>query len=220
MDSIDTILFDWDGTLIDSAQLSFDAFKKTLGEMGIIIEFELYERIYSPNWYGMYQAVQLPKERWPEADKLWILHYGRGTPVLVQGGRQVLNELSQRGYCLGIVTSGSRLRVKREINALGLAETFRTVICNEDVVNKKPHPEGLQKAMKRLDKRPAACCYVGDSPDDIEMGRRANVQTIGIPGGYPCSRNLPSANPDYCFESIMTLLNHFQALNLRLTIDG
>jgi len=207
MDLIDTILFDWDGTLVDSAQLSFEAFRNALCDLGIAVEFEVYERIYSPNWYGMYQALQLPKGKWPEADNLWIRHYGRGTSSLVQGGRLVLEELGQRGYGLGIVTSGSRLRVKREINALGLAETFRIVVCNEDVTNKKPHPEGLEKAMERLDKLPEVCCYVGDSPEDIEMGKRANIRTIGIPGGYPSSKRLPTTNPDFCFESITRLLD-------------
>ena len=210
MSLVDTILFDWDGTLLDSAPYAFLAFQKAFGELGIVLAPDVYERIYSPNWYEMYRALQLPEHRWQEADALWIRHYGQTTAPLVEGGRDALDELIYRGYCLGIVTSGSRIRVARELKTLGLEEIFGTVVCNEDVVNKKPHPEGLQLAMKHLDKRPEICCYVGDSPVDVEMGKRAGMQTIGILSGYPSSKALPSTHPDFCFESITQLLLHFK----------
>ena len=213
MESIDTILFDWDGTLVDSAQFAFDAFRKTLGDFGISLDTGRYEEIYSPNWYSMYESMQLPREQWQEADDLWIRYYGTGIPNLVPGGLQVLRELSARGYCLGIVTSGSRDRVWRELNALGLTGIFRIVMCSDDVVHKKPHPEGLEKAMEWMKKRPEACCYIGDSPDDMEMGRRAHVCTIGILSGYPSSRKLQSARPDFCFQSIDQLLTRFAPLS-------
>lgn len=210
MAAIDTILFDWDGTLVDTAQLAFEAFRKSLEDLGISVELTLYEQIYSPNWCNMFRALKLPKEKWQEAEDLWTRYYGQEAPALVQGGQSVLSELSRRGYCLGIVTSGSYSRVWREITALGLADAFQILICNEDVVNKKPHPEGLEKAMIRMDKRPEACCYVGDSADDMEMGKRAGIRTIGIVSRYPGSKKLLSVRPDFCFESITQLLNHFK----------
>ena len=90
-----------------------------------------------------------------------------------------------------------------------LSDIFTTVVCNEDVVHKKPHPEGLLTAMRHLGKEPEVCCYVGDSPDDIEMGRRAKVRTIGIPGSYPNSQRIRNAMPDDCFDSLVQLLAHF-----------
>ena len=57
MSSVDTILFDWDGTLLDSAPYALLAFQKTFGELGIALALNVYERIYSPNWYEMYQAL-------------------------------------------------------------------------------------------------------------------------------------------------------------------
>ena len=212
MDWIDTILFDWDGTLIDSAKAAFFAFRSSLSQLGIPVEFEVYERIYSPNWYRMYQSLQLPREKWEQADDLWIRHYEQDTPGLVPGGEHVLHTLTQRGYCLGIVTSGSHARVRRELKTLGLGEIFRIVICSEDVANKKPDPEGLKEALRRLNKGPEACCYVGDSPDDVEMGKRAHMCTIGILGAYPGSKTLPSSHPDFYFESIIQLLEHFDTL--------
>jgi HAD superfamily hydrolase (TIGR01509 family) len=207
---IDTILFDWDGTLVDSAQSSYDAFQKSMRDLGIMVPFAVYERIYSPNWYPMYEALLLPKEKWPEADNLWIHYYGQKIPDLSLDVQNVLSELRWRGYGLGIVTSGSRSRIHREVNAHCLNEAFRIVVCSEDVSNKKPHPEGLDLAMSKLGKPPEVCCYVGDSPDDMEMGKRAQVQTIGIASGYPNSKNLLNSRADFCIESIPQLLTRFK----------
>jgi pyrophosphatase PpaX len=212
MDGIDAILFDWDGTLIDTAPRSFAAFQKTMMDLGIRLEFGLYEKIYSPNWYLMYRALQLPEHKWQEAEDLWLHYYGQGPSPLVQGAHHALVELSGRGYCLGVVTSGSKSRVLREIEALELAGLFKAVVCNEDVSDKKPNPEGLEKARTLLDKRSEACCYVGDSADDVEMGRRAKMRTIGILSQYPGRQNLSDANPDFCLESITQILGHFDAL--------
>ena len=208
MREVDTVLFDWDGTLLDSAPLAFEAFEKSFRDLGIPLDPEVYERIYSPNWYGMYQALGLPEARWEDADTLWTNHYGEATAPLVPGGRDAVYALRERGYSLGIVTSGSRVRVRRELGALGLDGAFETVVCSEDVVNKKPHPEGLEMAMRHLGRRPSQCCYIGDSPVDVEMGKRAGVRTVGVVSGYPSSRNLSSLHPDFCFESITRILEH------------
>jgi len=212
MKGVDTILFDWDGTLIDTAPYSFEAFQRTLLDLGITVEIERYEKVYSPNWYSMYQALELPENQWQIADDLWLHHYANVSAPLVQDGRYTLDELRSRGYCLGIVTSGTQSRVRREIDGFGLADIFEAVVCNEDVVNKKPHPEGLARAMSQMGKLSDACCYVGDSPDDIKMGKSANVRTIGILSGYPQSRNLAALKPDLCFESLVQLLAHYPAL--------
>lgn len=210
MDSIDTILLDWDGTLIDTAQPSFAAFQKALADLGIAVTHGNYEQIYAPNWYNMYAALRLPRDKWQEADDLWLRHYGEDIPELADGAEHVLDELGRRGYCLGVVTSGSRLRVQREIKTIGLSEAFGVVVCNEDVVNKKPHPEGLEKAMRQMGKQPRACCYVGDSADDVEMGKRAEIRTVGIQSRYPGNRRLKEANPDFLFPSIDRLLQLFE----------
>ena len=209
MRSIDTVLFDWDGTLLDSSAIAFQAFRKALADLGITLETELYERIYSPNWYGMYQTLELPEHRWQEADELWTKHYGHTSVPLVEGAREVLHELFGRGYCLGIVTSGSRIRVLRELMDLELLKMFKAVVCTEDVIQKKPHPEGLTVAMRLLEKKPEICCYVGDSPMDVEMGKSAGMKTIGIVSAYPGGKTLRGANPDFCFDSVGELLTAF-----------
>jgi HAD superfamily hydrolase (TIGR01509 family) len=208
-DSITAILFDWDGTLMDSARMGFVAFTKMFEDMGLHFDRQVYENLYSPNWYSMYETLGLPRERWQQADELWIRHYGEESPSLVAGGRQTIDELCRRRYSLGVVSSGSESRVRREIKELDLTATFQVVICNEDTVNKKPHPEGLLKAMQAMGKKPEVCSYVGDSPEDIEMGRQARMLTVGVRSAYPGSKRLLSAQPDIYVESIIEILDHF-----------
>jgi phosphoglycolate phosphatase-like HAD superfamily hydrolase len=86
---------------------------------------------------------------------------------------------------------------------------FAVIICNEDIVNKKPDPEGLVRALRSMDADPSHCAYVGDAPEDIEMGRRGNVMTIGVRSAYPSSGRLLSAKPDLYLERLAELLNHF-----------
>lgn len=80
-----TVLFDWDGTLLDSARLSLIAFRATFADLGIAFPEELYRSVYSPNWYAMYEALRLPSESWATADRLWLKHYGEESPELVDG---------------------------------------------------------------------------------------------------------------------------------------
>ena len=213
--TIDTILFDWDGTLIDTAQQAFEAFQKALLDLGISLDPATYERIYSPNWYSMYEKLGLAKEKWKEADGLWIRHYANQLPQLLPGTKEALQDLASGGYSLGIVTSGSRDRVLSEIESLGLTHVFRIVVCSDDVVNRKPHPEGLQIAIEKLQKRPEDCCYVGDCPEDIEMGHRAGVMTIGIQSQYPASRKLPESKPDLVFSSLDQLVQKLSSWDRR-----
>ena len=140
--SITTLLFDWDGTVVDSAQLGLTAFKKSFALLGIEFHQPTYEKTYSPNWYSMYEAMGIPKEKWDTADELWMKHYGEQTATLVEGAKETLFDLQRKGYRLGVVSSGSDCRVGREIKQLGLASIFDLVICNEHMVRKKPHPEG------------------------------------------------------------------------------
>lgn len=206
---ITTLMFDWDGTLVDSAQLGLSAFEKTFNELGVTFAHEVYEATYSPNWYSTYEALGLPKEKWQIADELWIRHYGDQSAQLIEGVGETLLTLHRRGYRLGVVTSGSRSRVCREVEKSILSEAFDVIVCNEDITKKKPDPEGLERAIRSLDVRSSECAYVGDAPEDIEMGRRGNVVTIAVRSAYPSSSRLLSAKPDIYLESMTELLAHF-----------
>jgi HAD superfamily hydrolase (TIGR01509 family) len=208
--SISTLLFDWDGTLNDSALNGFTAFQKSLDELGVAFTTEFYEANYSPNWYTMYETIRLPREQWQRADDLWIHHYGTAPSRLVEGALETVTELHLRGYRLGIVTSGSQCRVARELDEMGLSQVFQTVVCNEHITNKKPHPEGLEQAMRLIGSRPAECSYVGDAPEDIQMGKSAGVHTVAVKSAYPTSKHLLSTGPDIYLDRISELLTHYR----------
>jgi HAD superfamily hydrolase (TIGR01509 family) len=207
---ITTLLFDWDGTIADSAQLGLSAFRKSFGSLGFDFPQEIYEAAYSPNWYAIYKAMGLPEEKWAAADQLWMQHYGEQSAKLVKGAENTLRQLRKRGYRMAIVSSGSESRLTRELRQQNLSELFEVVICNEHMVNKKPHPEGLTAALAKLKRPNEHSCYVGDSPEDIEMGKRAQLLTVGVRSTYPTSWRLRDANPDIYLESFSDLTLHFR----------
>jgi HAD superfamily hydrolase (TIGR01509 family) len=212
---IDTLVFDWDGTLVDSAHLGLAAFQQTFAELGFAFPIEVYEVHYSPNWYLTYEALQLPKDLWARADALWQQHYGEKTAGLIDGVGETLIALHTNGYRLGVVTSGSKYRVFREIELSALQGLFDVVICNEHIVNKKPHPEGLELALGGLKSKPNQAAYVGDAPEDVEMGKRGKVLTVGVRSNYPSSARLLSAEPDIYLDTIVDLPKHFGRRNDR-----
>ena len=206
--SITTILFDWDGTVVDSAQLGLVAFQKTFAVLGRPFPQQVYEESYSPNWYTLYEAMGLPAEKWDEADTLWLKHYGEQSADFIEDAEKAILELQRKGYRLGVVSSGSTSRLTREIEHLGLGGVFKVVVCNEQMTRKKPHPEGLHTAMRLLDCGAACTCYVGDSPEDIAMGKSAGVMTIGVRSSYPTSWRLTQAEPDICLDSLAAIAEY------------
>src|SRR6185295_6606853 len=148
-------------------------------------------------------------ELWQTADDLWIQHYGEQSAALIEGVGETLLALHTKGYQLGVVSSGSRSRVCREVQQSVLKDAFSVIICNEDILNKKPDPEGLFLAIQELSINPSQCAYVGDAPEDIEMGRRGKVMTVGVRSAYPSSARVPAANPDLYLQRITELVDHF-----------
>ena len=207
--SVTTLLFDWDGTLVDSAQLGLTAFEQSFAALGMTFDHEVYRAVYSPNWYSVYEAMGLPRDKWQRADELWTQHYGEQTAQLVEGAKQTITELQQKGYRLGIVSSGNGRRVAREIAKVGFDSVFEVVVCHEQMENRKPHPEGLETALRLMNRSQQESCYIGDSPEDIEMGKRAGLLTVGVRSAYPTNRKLERSNPDIFIQSLSELLQHF-----------
>jgi HAD superfamily hydrolase (TIGR01509 family) len=120
------------------------------------------------------------------------------------GARQVLNRLG-RLHHLGLVTSGDRDRVMRQLRAFRLTRMFEARVCSGDTPQRKPHPAPLRLALKQLRLQPSACVYVGDSPEDLEMAKGAGVRAIAVLGPFPTEKRLRAARPDYLLESIREL---------------
>lgn len=100
------VIFDWDGTLLDSYSADTNAYLQMFRAMGIPWGIADLERHYSPDWYNVYRAADLPIDRWREADRLWRHFYRSERPRLRPGARQVIEHLRSR-YRLALVTSGA-----------------------------------------------------------------------------------------------------------------
>jgi len=202
--SIEGVLFDWDGTLVNSYHADSSAYLAMFKEMGIAWGLEELEDNYSPNWYQVYRAAGLPRKCWDEADRAWRAHYARHRPKLMAGARRVLARLRDAHY-LGLVTSGDRDRVTRQLREFRLTTLFTARVCSGDTLRKKPHPEPLRLALRQMQLDPSACIYVGDAPQDVEMARRAGVRAIGVLGPFPTEKRLRAAGPEYLIGSIEEL---------------
>ena len=207
--AVSTLLFDWDGTVVDSAMSSFLTFQKALEHVGVAFSWEQFEEHFTPDWHRMYEAVGVTADRFPEADAAWKRNYPCVTYGLVEEAQPTLRALKERGYRLGVVTSGSRWRLEPEIRDFGLDGLFDVVVCNEDVKQRKPHPEGILKAVAGLQCDAHCCAYVGDVPEDIAAGRNAQMVTVGVRSLFPTSRKLAESRPDLNLASFGELLSHF-----------
>jgi HAD superfamily hydrolase (TIGR01549 family) len=198
------VLFDWDGTLIDSYHADSQAYLAMFRELGIpwgLPELDLH---YSPDWYTVYRAAGIPNARWDEADTLWRANYARHRPKLMRGTRRVLAQLARR-HRLGLVTSGDRNRVTRQLREYRLTQIFHARVCGGDTVNKKPHPEPLLKALSKMKVDALECVYVGDTPEDLQMARAAGVCAIAVLGPFPTEKKLRAEKPDFLLEKLEQL---------------
>jgi phosphoglycolate phosphatase len=205
------ILFDWDGTLLNSYQADLHAYLQMFRALGINWGVAELNRHYSPNWHHVYRAAGIPRRRWKEADGLWARHYDRQRPRLLPGARRVLRALGSR-YTLGLVTSGNRARVVRQLRFFRLTSVFSARVCAEDAAHRKPHPAPLREALRRLRLPPAACLYVGDAAEDMEMARRARVRGVAVLGPFPTHDRLRAAGPLALLDSIRELPQFLEAL--------
>lgn len=201
---LEGVLFDWDGTLIDSYHADTSAYLAMFKEMGISWGLEELEKHYSPNWYQVYRAAKLPRKLWEEADRAWRAHYAKHRPKLISGARRILAQISRK-HALGLVTSGDRDRVLRQLREFGLTRLFSARVCSGDTLRKKPHPEPLRLAIQQMELEPASCAYIGDAPQDVEMARRAGVLAIGVLGPFPTEKRLRAARPEFLIGSLEEL---------------
>jgi pyrophosphatase PpaX len=204
------VLLDWDGTLLNSYAADARAYLAMFRTLGVEWGREEIERYYSPDWYRVYRAARIPRNQWKEADQLWRAAYAKEKPALLPGVRGVLRLLRQ-SFQLGVVTSGSRDRVRRQLLDFELAQYFSACVCSEDAPRKKPHPAPLQLALERLRAEPADCVYVGDAPEDIEMAKRAGVRAIGVLGPFPTEKRIRAARPETLLRCIRDLPRYLRA---------
>ena len=108
-------------------------------------------------------------------------------------------------HYLGLVSSGDRDRVTRQLREFRLTSLFAARVCSGDTLRKKPHPEPLRLALRRMELDPSACVYIGDAPQDVEMARRAGVRAVGVLGPFPTEKRLRAAKPEFLIGSLQEL---------------
>jgi HAD superfamily hydrolase (TIGR01509 family) len=209
------VLFDWDGTLLDSYHADSQAYLGMFRELGLDWGLKELDLHYSPDWYTVYRAAGIPKEHWDKADGLWRLHYAKHPSKLVSGARRVLQRLARR-HALGLVTSGDRARVSRQLRDFALTRTFRARVCGGDTPEKKPHPAPLLKALQHMKLEPEDCVYVGDTPEDLEMAGAVGMRAIAVLGPFPTEKRLRAAKPQFLLRKLEDLPRLLESLSTKL----
>lgn len=189
---IGALLFDLDGTLIDTATAHFRVYQKVLARYGYYFTREQYQQAYSPNWYITYNRLGLPEDLHDSANQLWLELASQETVRLFPGVFDMLTRLFDR-FPLGVVTSGGRDRVLHDMEACDIAQFFSAIITKEDVNQAKPAPEGLHMALALLKVPPERAVYVGDTISDFLTAEAGKMQFIGIQNTLlPFPDNLPA----------------------------
>lgn len=177
------ILFDWDGTLVDSMGALHRANSAVMAAFGLPFDEVRYRQHYVPDWRLMYMRLGIPGERLDEANDLWHASFAMGADVVAfEGVVDALRRLEQAGSALGIVTAGDRAIVEPQLERSGLGDLLTVRVYGDDLPVHKPDPAPLRLALSRLSlaDHPDAAAYVGDAPTDMVMARAVGVHAIGI----------------------------------------
>lgn len=202
------VLFDLDGTLLDSADLIVTSFVETCRTLlGRTVDRE--ETLRSWSWPVRAKFHAIAPDRADELTAEYLrryleLHDRRAR--LFPGVPDVLEELQTRGYLLGIVTSKRRATTDAAVRAFGLDRWCRAVVVDEDVRRTKPDPEPVALAAHRLGIAPAASLMVGDSVVDIAAGRGAGAGTAAALWGTQHRDDVLAERPDHRLDRPEALL--------------
>jgi pyrophosphatase PpaX len=205
----DTILFDLDGTLINTNELIIASFLYTLDKYFP----EQYNREHILPLMGtpLVETMELfDKERVQDLVQTYREHNIAHHDELVtefKGVFETVEVLYKKGYKLGIVTTKMRNTVKMGLKLTGLDQFFQTVVTLDDVEKAKPDPEPVQKALALLHSTPDRAIMVGDSKYDILAGQNAGTQTAGVSWTIRGNDYLQQFNPDYMLNEMTDLLD-------------
>ncbi len=199
--SIQGLIFDFDGTLIDSYAAHLKAWRATFGHFGLGFDEDEFRSCFSPDWYQVYRAMGLDKRHWDEADSFWLEAAENDTPQAFPGAREALQALEPE-YALAIVTGGSRRRVVQDLERISLSGFFAALIAREDMPRPKPAPDGLLMALQQLGIQSSQALYVGDARADLEMAQGLEMAFVGVDGPF---RKLSFDENQIVLESVAQL---------------
>ncbi|MDP9249541.1 MAG: HAD-IA family hydrolase [bacterium] len=208
MTNITTILFDLDGTLLDTTELIYQAMEHALAnhkyevpERGLIAKHigkpihDMYLALTNTSGHTE-SLVQMHKEFQIKNVNL---------SVTFPGTVETLKTLREKGYKLAIVTTRYRKTTDLALKETGITEFFDAVVCGDEASAFKPDPAPLFKALELLNEKPENAIMIGDSHMDILAGKSAGTKTVRVTYGFN-QELVHEPEPDYFIEDIKDLL--------------
>jgi pyrophosphatase PpaX len=206
---LDTILFDLDGTLLDTNELIIESFLHALqyhkleavsreaiiGQMGKPLREQIAlfsKRVEVEDIVGTYREFNIRKH-----DEM-VLMFPRV--------KETLAALHAQGLKLGVVTSKVRLTVGRGLQLFGLEPFLSAIVTSDDVSLPKPHPESVLLALSRLNAKPENALMVGDSQFDLLAAHEAGVRSAGVAWSLQGEALLRQFNPAYILQDMFELV--------------
>lgn len=199
-----TLLFDLDGTLIDSIDLILRSYRYTM----------MVHRGEEPPddiWMeGLGTPLSVQFRRWTDDEseiramvetyRTYNLAHHDELVRAYDGVVEQVLRLAAGGKTLGLVTSKMRGGALKGLRLVGIEAAFDVVVGSDEVTHPKPHPEPVLLALERLGRAPADAVFIGDSRHDIECGRAAGVKTAAVLWGPFDREHLEDLDPDYWLE--------------------
>ena len=200
------IVFDWDGTLMDSAGLIVTSVQAAARDLGL--EPPSDERARHIIGLGLIDALRhalpgLEAARYPEVADRYRHHYlARDHELnLFAGAQELIAELAQAEFLLGVATGKSRVGLDRALGGSGLGSYFHATRC-ADECHSKPHPQMLEELMDEFGVAPEATLMIGDTTHDLLMAKNAGAAALAVAYGAHPRAELEAETPLYCAGSI------------------
>jgi pyrophosphatase PpaX len=215
MRSIRSILFDLDGTLIDTNRLVIESFQYTLKvHLGREVSArEIVPTFGRPLLDALRRFSAEKAESMLETYRSYNEARHDAATTLIPGVRETLAILKEAGVTLAVVTSKRRNLAWRGLRLFGLDQYMAVVITPEDTTRHKPDPDPILKALTLLEESPRHSLMVGDSPFDLACGRNAGVKTAAALWSALPRELLLAEKPDFQLRKITDLLDLCLPLN-------
>jgi phosphoglycolate phosphatase len=215
MKIFDLIVFDWDGTLMDSAAAIVRAISAASLDLGLAPPPEARARHVIG--LGLDEALrhvapELPPERYPHMAERYRQHYfaHQHELTLFAGVENLLARLAGRGFQLAVATGKSRRGLDEALDHFNLRACFHALRCADQCFS-KPHPQMLLELMQERDVAPERTLMIGDTTHDLEMAKNADVAAVGVCYGAHTASALRAAAPLACVESVTELHSWLEA---------
>lgn len=203
------ILFDLDGTLLDTNELIIKSFQHTFAlhykeevDIDIIRAFFGKTARAALEFLGPDKVEEMTKT-FREYQELHHDHLAKIFP----GVAEVIQGLHNKGVLLGIVTSKKYATAMRGLKLFNMDQYFSVVMSADQCKNTKPHPEPVQLALTKLSLASQDCLMVGDSPFDILSGAQAGVKTVAVRWSEVPWSDVMAAEPDYIIDTMAELIS-------------